>query len=106
MSVPKDINVESPGQELKVFEQSAEGRPADFHGAIGTCAIESDISPVRGEVGDPLTLRMRGIGAGNFDRVDSAMLQRVEQWKTYPPKSTFNTTDPMRHKGEKVFEQP
>jgi hypothetical protein len=105
-SVPKDINVESPPQELKVQELPAEGRPADFHGAIGTFAIESDISPVKADVGDPLTLTMRVTGSGNFDRVDSAMLDHVAQWKTYPPKSTFNTNDPIGHKGEKVFEQP
>jgi hypothetical protein len=105
-SVPKDIDVESPPQELKVMELPAAGRPADFHGAIGTFAIESDISPVKAEVGDPLTLRMRVVGSGTFDRVDSAMLDHVEQWKTYPPKSTFTGNDPMGHKGEKVFEQP
>jgi hypothetical protein len=105
-SVPKDIDVESPPQELKVMELPAAGRPADFHGAIGTFAIESDISPVKAEVGDPLTLRMRVVGSGTFDRVDSAMLDHVEQWKTYPPKSTFTSNDPMGHKGEKVFEQP
>ncbi|MDP9087521.1 MAG: BatD family protein [Pseudomonadota bacterium] len=106
MTVPKDITVESPGQELKVSELPAEGRPADFHGAIGTFAIESDISPGKGEVGEPLTLRMRVIGSGNFDRVDSAMLQRIDQWKTYPPKSTFSSYDSVGHKGEKTFEQP
>jgi hypothetical protein len=105
-SVPKDINVESPPQEVKVLELPAEGRPADFHGAVGTFAIDSDISPVKAEVGEPLTLRMRVVGSGNFDRVDSSMLDHVEQWKTYPPKSTFNSNDPLRHKGEKVFEQP
>jgi oxygen tolerance protein BatD len=105
-SVPKDIDVESPPQELKVLELPAAGRPADFHGAIGTFAIESDISPVKADVGDPLTLRMRVAGSGNFDRVDSAMLDHVEQWKTYPPKSTFSSNDPMGHKGEKLFEQP
>jgi hypothetical protein len=105
-SVPKDIDVESPPQELKVLELPAAGRPADFHGAIGTFSIESDISPAKAEVGDPLTLRMRVVGSGNFDRVDSTMLDHVEQWKTYPPKSTFNSNDPMGHKGEKVFEQP
>jgi BatD DUF11 like domain len=105
-TVPKDINVESPPQELKVLELPAAGRPADYHGAIGTFAIESDVSPVKGDVGDPLTLRMRVIGSGNFDRVDSTMLDHVEQWKTYPPRSTFNTNDPIGHKGEKVFEQP
>lgn len=106
MTVPKEVTVESPGQELKVLELPAEGRPADFHGAIGTFAIESDISPGKGEVGEPLTLRMRVIGSGNFDRVDSAMLQRIDRWKTYPPKSTFSSSDPIGHKGEKIFEQP
>ncbi|MDP9009131.1 MAG: BatD family protein [Pseudomonadota bacterium] len=105
-SVPKDINVQSPSQELKVLALPAEGRPADFHGAIGSFAIESDVLPAKADVGDPLTLRMRVVGSGNFDRVDSAMLDHVESWKTYPPKSTFNTNDPLRHKGEKVFEQP
>lgn len=105
-SVHKDINVESPPQEVKVLELPAEGRPADFHGAVGTFAIESDISPAKAQVGDPLTLRMRVVGSGNFDRVDSSMLDHVEQWKTYPPKSSFKSNDPLGHKGEKVFEQP
>jgi hypothetical protein len=105
-SVPKDINVQSPAQELKVLALPAEGRPADFHGAIGSFAIESDVSPAKADVGDPLTLTMRVVGSGNFDRVDSTMLDHLEHWKTYPPKSTFNTNDPLRHKGEKVFEQP
>jgi hypothetical protein len=105
-SVPKDINVQSPAQELKVSALPAEGRPYDFHGAIGTFAIQSDISPSKADVGDPLTLTMRLVGSGNFDRVDSTMLDHVENWKTYPPKSTFNTTDPLGHKGEKIFEQP
>ncbi len=105
-TTPKDITVESPAQELRVLELPLAGRPADFHGAIGSFALESDISPGKGDVGEPLTLRMRVIGSGNFDRVDSAMLQRVDPWKTYPPKSTFNSSDPVAHKGEKIFEQP
>jgi hypothetical protein len=105
-SVPKDINVQSPAQELKVLALPAEGRPADFHGAIGSFAIESDVSPAKADVGDPLTLTMRVVGSGNFDRVDSTMLDHLDHWKTYPPKSTFNTNDPLKHKGEKVFEQP
>jgi BatD DUF11 like domain len=105
-SVPRDINVQSPAQELKVSALPAEGRPVDFHGAIGTFAIQSDVSPPKADVGDPLTLTMRVVGSGNFDRVDSTMLDHVENWKTYPPNSTFNSTDPLGHKGEKVFEQP
>jgi BatD DUF11 like domain len=105
-TVPKDINVTSPTQELTVHELPAEGRPVDFHGAIGTFSIASDVSPVKAEAGDPLTLRMRVTGSGNFDRVDSSMLERLDQWKTYPPKSSFNTSDPIRLSGMKTFEQP
>ena len=105
-TVPKDINVTSPAQELTVHELPAEGRPADFHGAIGTFSIASDVSPVKAEVGDPLTLRMRVTGTGSFDRVDSSMLDHLDQWKTYPPKSSFNTSDPLSFSGMKTFEQP
>jgi hypothetical protein len=105
-SVPKDINVISPPAELKVLSLPAEGRPPDFHGAIGNFSIETDISPATADAGDPLTLRMRVTGSGNFDRVDSSMLDHVDQWKTYPPKSSFMTSDPTGRKGEKTFEQP
>jgi BatD DUF11 like domain len=105
-TVPKDINVTSPAQELTVRELPAQGRPADFHGAIGTFSIASDVSPTKGDVGDPLTLRMRVTGSGNFDRVDSAMLEQLDHWKTYPPKSSFNTSDPIALSGMKTFEQP
>jgi hypothetical protein len=105
-TVPKDINVTSPAQELMVRELPADGRPVDFHGAIGTFSIASDVSPAKAEVGDPLTLRMRVSGSGNFDRVDSSMLDHLDQWKTYPPKSSFNTSDPVAFSGMKTFEQP
>jgi len=105
-TVPKDINVTSPPQQLKVLELPTEGRPADFHGAIGTFSIASDVSPGKADVGDPLTLRMRITGSGNFDRVDSTMLDHVDRWKTYPPKSSFNTSDPVGFSGMKTFEQP
>jgi BatD DUF11 like domain len=105
-TVPKDINVTSPAQQLTVHELPAEGRPVDFHGAIGTFSIASDVTPTKADVGDPLTLRMRVTGSGNFDRVDSSMLEHLDQWKTYPPKSSFNTSDPISLSGMKTFEQP
>ncbi len=105
-TVPKDLNVTSPPQELEVLELPAEDRPADFHGAIGKFSITSDVSPVKADVGDPLTLRLRVTGSGNFDRVDSSMLDHVDQWKTYPAKSSFNSSDPIGFGGMKTFEQP
>jgi hypothetical protein len=49
---------------------------------------------------------MHVTGAGNFDRVDSQMLERNGQWKTYPPTSSFKASDALGYKGEKTFEQP
>ncbi|MGO9949141.1 MAG: BatD family protein [Steroidobacteraceae bacterium] len=105
-TVSKDINAASPAVELKVLALPTEGRPADFHGAVGTFEIASDISPAAAEPGEPLTLRMHVTGSGNFDRVDSAMLDHVDHWKTYPPKSSFNPSETDGHTGEKIFEQP
>jgi hypothetical protein len=105
-TVQKDITVTSPPSELTVSSLPTEDRPPDFSGAVGSFKIASDISTPTAAAGDPLTLRMHVTGSGNFDRVDSAMLERLDQWKTYPPKSSFKASDALGVKGEKVFEQP
>jgi hypothetical protein len=105
-TVPKDITVASPPAELTVLSLPSEGRPPQFSGAVGSFKIASDLSATTAAAGDPLTLRMQVSGAGNFDRVDSAMLQRLDTWKTYPPKSSFKPSDPAGYNGEKTFEQP
>jgi hypothetical protein len=105
-TVPKDITITSPATDLTVLALPSEGRPADFSGAVGTFKIASDISSTSATVGDPLTLKMRVTGSGNFDRVDSPMLEHIDQWKTYPPKSSFTPGDAIGYKGEKTFEQP
>lgn len=105
-TVQKDIKVASAPVQLTVSTPPAEGRPPDFSGAVGTFKIASDLSPSTASAGDPLTLRLHVTGSGNFDRVDSTMLEHVEQWKTYPPKSTFKSSDTLGYKGEKTFEQP
>jgi hypothetical protein len=105
-TIQKDITVSSPTSDLTVLSLPTEGQPKDFTGAVGSFNITSDISSTTAAAGDPLTLRMRVTGAGNFDRVDSPMLEHIDGWKTYPPKSAFKGTDNSTYKGEKTFEQP
>jgi hypothetical protein len=105
-TISKEVDVQSPQSDLTVLALPTEGRPPDFHGAVGRFSIASDVSPVAAEAGEPLTLRMHVTGSGNFDRVDSNMLEHLDQWKTYPPKSSFIPTDTTGYKGEKTFEQP
>jgi hypothetical protein len=105
-TVKKDIKVASPPIELTVSTLPVEGRPPDFSGAVGSFKIASDLSSTAAAAGEPLTLRLHVTGSGNFDRVDSTLLEHVEPWKTYPPKSTFKSSDALGYKGEKTFEQP
>jgi hypothetical protein len=103
---PTEITITSQPSELHVLPLPTSGRPADFSGAVGTFKVSSDVSASHMPAGDPVTLRLHVSGAGNFDRVDSQMLERNDQWKTYPPKSSFGSTDTIGYKGEKTFEQP
>jgi hypothetical protein len=104
-TVKKDIKLASAPVELEVLALPTEGRPATFSGAVGSFRIASELVPDTAAAGDPLSLRMRISGSGNFDRVDSAMLEHLDQWKTYPPKSTFAGSDTVGYQGEKRFEQ-
>jgi hypothetical protein len=103
---PKEVTVASPATLLRVLPLPIQGRPKDFSGAVGDFEISSDISPTRAAAGDPITLRLHVRGAGNFDRVDPSMFDRLDHWKTYPAKSSFTASDAVGYKGEKLFEQP
>jgi hypothetical protein len=105
-TVQKNIDVQSPAAAMSVLPLPAQGRPPDFGGAVGSFKISTEISSTKTTAGDPLTLRMHVSGAGNFDRVESSMLGGSAEWKTYDPKASFNATDPLGFRGEKIFEQP
>ena len=105
-TVQKDITVSSPSTQFKVLALPTDNRPTDFSGAIGVFKITDELSANKGMAGDPLMLKMRVSGTGNFDRVNSSMLENVDGWKTYPPKSSFAAGDAVGYKGEKTFEQP
>jgi hypothetical protein len=104
--VKRDITVMSPATDLKVLALPTAGRPADFSGAVGDFKVASELSTSRAAAGEPLSIRMHITGSGNFDRVDTSMFKHVDQWKTYPPTSTFKKTDAVGYQGEKLFEQP
>jgi hypothetical protein len=104
--VPKDMTIGTSPSRLTVLPLPTQGKPENFSGAVGDFRVSSDISPASAAAGEPLTLRLHITGAGNFDRVDSSMIDHLDHWKTYPPKSSFTPTDAVGFQGEKVFEQP
>jgi hypothetical protein len=105
-STEKDITVASAPTAFTVLALPTQNRPADFSGAVGSFSLSSDVSDEKVAAGDPVTLRLRISGTGNFDRVTTPMLHDVEHWKTYSPTAKFTARDDIGHRGEKTFEQP
>jgi hypothetical protein len=105
-STEKDITVTSKPAEFTVLALPTRDQPSDFSGAVGEFSVSSDLSDKTATAGDPVTLRMRISGSGNFDRVESAMLQGVANWKTYAPTAKFQPSDSIGIRGVKTFEQP
>jgi hypothetical protein len=101
----KQITVTSEPDTIKALALPAEGRPAGFSGAVGNFEVSDEISAAQCSAGDPLTLRLKVTGAGNFDRVNCAMLGGVDGWRTYKPAAKFNAGDTAGYTGEKTFEQ-
>jgi hypothetical protein len=105
-STEKEITVASKPADFTVLALPTRDQPADFSGAIGHFTVSSDLSADKAAAGDPVTLRLRVSGTGNFDRVTSLMLHDVAHWKTYSPTATFKAEDGIGSRGEKTFEQP
>lgn len=102
----KDITISSAPLGFEIAPLPTEGRPASFSGAVGQFTVRSELSDQNAAAGDPLTLRLRITGSGNFDRVSDPMLRDVPGWKTYDPTSQFKPSDEIGFTGEKIFEQP
>jgi len=101
----KQITLASEPDGLKVLALPTAGRPAGFAGAVGKFGVGSELSTAKTVAGDPLTLRLKVTGTGNFDRVNSTMLGEVGGWKTYKPTAKFEPADSAGYSGEKHFEQ-
>jgi len=104
--VKKDVTLKSDTETLKVLPLPDANRPAGFSGAVGQFDIEASATSTMVNAGDPITLRLKVTGTGNFDRVFSDMLAGDSHWKTYSPTSHFDPADSVGYQGVKTFEQP
>jgi hypothetical protein len=102
----KNVTLQSEAETLKVLPLPQANRPTNFGGAVGQFEIEASATPTQVNAGDPITLRLKITGKGNFDRVTSDVLASDSHWKTYSPKSHFEPADSVGYQGEKTFEQP
>jgi hypothetical protein len=101
----KQISLRADSDNVKVLALPTIGRPANFSGAVGKFEASSEATPTQSAQGDPITLRLKIDGQGNFDRVNSQGLNTSADWKTYQPSAHFEAADAAGYEGIKTFEQ-
>lgn len=101
----QQIKVQSKPVELTV-KPLPPGKPPGFSGAVGKFEFSGEGSPGQVKMGDPVTMKLRVSGQGNFDRVEAPVIEDANGWRSYPPSSAFtkDASDEVGVGGTKVFE--
>lgn len=91
---PRKQVVKSQEVKIKVLPLPAEGKPANFSGAVGDFSISATATPNELSVGDPLAVDITIDGSGNFEALNAPGLMPPEGWKAYPPRR-YNVDGPI-----------
>jgi BatD DUF11 like domain len=100
----KQITLATESLNIESLLLPAENRPANFTGAVGQFDLAASAGPTTVTVGDPITVRVQISGRGALDAV-TLPEQAWQNFKTYPPTTKLETTDPFGFQGTKTFEQ-
>ncbi len=71
---------------LNVLEVPAEGRPAEYSGAVGRYAFDVQAAPLQLRVGEPITIEFRIQGRGNLDTIAPPPMAWPEEFRAYDAK--------------------
>ncbi len=90
---------------IVVKQLPAEGKPADFNGAVGNYRIESSIDKGEVEQGEPVTYRVKITGVGNINTLTPPAFPKLDDFKIYDSSSSTQLSkERLMVEGEKVTE--
>lgn len=101
----KPVTLKSDPQILQVLPLPDANKPPGFNGAIGNFSMTFEASPTNLAVGDPITLKLKISGRGSLDLLSLPTQAAWRDFKTYPPTSKTDSSDPLGLEGSKSFEQ-
>jgi hypothetical protein len=84
---PEPLSLNADAFTLSVLPRPEDTRPPGFNGAVGNFAVQMNVSPQSIKAGDPVTLKTRVTGKGNFGTVTGPVLKNIEGFKTYKPET-------------------
>ncbi|MEO0794129.1 MAG: BatD family protein [Verrucomicrobiota bacterium] len=91
--------------ELDVAPLPTENKPDDFAGGIGMFTVGAPVlSDSETMAGEPITMTLVIRGQGNFDRMEAPVLAMSDDWRDYPPESSFQPSGELGFTGVKTFE--
>lgn len=92
------LELKSEELPVTILPLPLESRPEGFDGNLGDFKLEVEVSPLEVKAGDPITLKMKVKGEGNFDTVNCPKLGTKDGFKVYDPQAKII-------EGGKEFEQ-
>jgi len=100
----EELTVKSNETDLEIKPLPATGQPGNFSGAVGLFSMATEASPLKLNTGDPITLKLKISGRGNFDMISAPHIVEEIGWRSYPPSSKFTADDDVGISGSKTFE--
>lgn len=84
------LELKSAELPIAVLPLPLEAKPEGFDGNLGDFSLEVEASPLEVKTGDPITLKMRVEGEGNFDTVNCPKLASKDGFKVYDPQAKIS----------------
>lgn len=101
----KQVTLASDPFNVQSLPLPPQNKPTSFNGAIGSFEMTATAGPTTLTVGDPITVRVQISGRGALDTVTLPAQDSWNNFKTYPPTTKLETSDPFGFQGTKTFEQ-
>ena len=92
-------------ETLAALPLPKENIPTNFIGAVGSFSMTLSAGPTNVATGDPITVKIQISGRGAFDSLALPEQNAWRDFKTYPPTTKVDTTDPLGLQGTKTYEQ-
>src|SRR4051812_28486686 len=101
----QQVTLSSEPHPIKVLPIPRTNAPATFNGVVGSFSMTVTAGPTNVAVGDPITVKIAISGQGLLDALNLPPQPAWADFKTYPPNSKVDSTDPFGLTGTKTFEQ-
>ncbi len=101
----RQVSLATDSIQVQSLPLPAEGRPADFNGAIGHFTMTATAGPTNVAMGDPITLHIQISGRGALDSIALPGQPAWPNFKVYPPTSKVEASDQLGLEGSKTFEE-